>query len=197
MTCRLDFACTGLTCLALSAARPANAKMGPPVPSAKKLIAFGCDRINTNELRRHVGQLARMSFDGIIITVWPDKHRTPGEPVTKSGRYARWFGPTKHQASAKVGPYAVQVLGGCPGRRAMAVRDYHRENPRAVDHGRHHLQAPDRVHLLARMRLGVGRSSGPNAARCTSAAPLRLSRSVSAACYTTRHRRLADHGSPV
>jgi len=86
----------GLACLALSAAGPANAEMGPPVSPQKKLIAFGCDRINTNELRRRIVQLEQMGFDGIIITVWPDRFRTPGEPFTKSGRNARWFGPTKH-----------------------------------------------------------------------------------------------------
>ena len=88
--------CTILVGVILSNVSTANAEMGPAVPPEKKLIAFGCDRINTNELRRRIEQLEQTGFDGIIITVWPDKFRTPGEPFTKSGRNARWFGPTKH-----------------------------------------------------------------------------------------------------
>ncbi|MDP7348154.1 MAG: hypothetical protein QF735_07975, partial [Phycisphaeraceae bacterium] len=82
---RYRTACTVLSCVIISSAYTANAEMGPAVPPEKKLIAFGCDRINTNELRRRIEQLEQTGFDGIIITVWPDRFRTPGEPFTRDG----------------------------------------------------------------------------------------------------------------
>ena len=80
----------GTLCL-ISAFSCVRTKMGPAVLKDKKLIAWGCDRIDTVEVRRRIAELEQMPFEGVVLTVRPD-----GLPETVE-RYSGWFGGKRHR----------------------------------------------------------------------------------------------------
>ncbi len=68
-----------------------RAQMGPPVGPDKRLIAWACDRVDTQQFNRRAAEFEQSPFDGLVITVNPDDLRG------RDGRYARWFGGKIHR----------------------------------------------------------------------------------------------------
>ena len=68
-----------------------RAELGPPIPAHKKIIAWGCDLVDTTYFHEHIGELEHLPFDGMVVSLFPDAWRRP-----RSGRHAVWFGGTRY-----------------------------------------------------------------------------------------------------
>ena len=73
--------CTPLAC----------AQMGPPISDDKKIIAWGCDLVDTTYFHEHISELEHLPFDGMVISLFPDSWKRP-----RSSRHCVWFGGTRY-----------------------------------------------------------------------------------------------------
>ena len=52
--------------------RTSSTRMGPAIPTDKKILGFAPDLVDTAYLRTHIGELERIPIDGVFLAVHPD-----------------------------------------------------------------------------------------------------------------------------
>ena len=67
------------------------AELGPLIPDDKRIIAWGCDLVDTTYFNEHIDELEHLPFDGMVVSLFPDSWRRP-----RSGRHCVWFGGTRY-----------------------------------------------------------------------------------------------------
>ncbi len=76
-----------LICLCFAGVGAADPKLGPPIPTSKKIIGWACNTVEPSYLRQYVRDIEKLPIDGIVISVYPDNWAG-----RRTGQEERWFG---------------------------------------------------------------------------------------------------------